>query len=260
LAESAGSSYVPALRKGLGLLELLAEHGQMSLAQVERASGLNRTMAYRLLRVLDELGYVRHDPVRHRYELGSRLLGLGAITASRMDLAEIAWPLLERVRNETQETITLAVMTGNQVVYLGLLHGSPGTEQASRLAGRHAAHATASGKAILAFLPEEPRQITIVSLDLYPITSNTIIDLEALERELSRSRERGYALENEEHTVGMRGVGVPVLDTRGYPVAALGLSGPIERFDLADAGETATRLWSASRELSRRVGHAQGAL
>ncbi len=260
MAESAGSSYVPALRKGLGLLELLAEHGRMSLAQVERASGLNRTMAYRLLRVLDELGYVRHDPVRHRYELGFRLLELGAVTASRLDLAEIAWPLLERVRQETQETVTLAVLVGNQVVYLGMLHGTPGIEQATRLAGRHAPHATAAGKAILAFLPEETRQITVFSLTLFPITSNTIIDVEALEKELARTRERGYALEDEEHTIGSRGVGVPVLDPRGHPVAALGLSGPIERFDLAAAGDTATRLWSASRDLSRRVGHAQGVL
>jgi DNA-binding IclR family transcriptional regulator len=249
------------LRKGLALLELLAEHGPLSLAQVERLSGLNRTMSYRLLRVMSELGYVRHDPVRHQYELGTRLLGLGAITSQRLNLAEIAWPFLDALREETQETIALGVLAGNQVVYLGMVNGAPGTDLSVRFAGRDAPHATSIGKAILAFLPEDVRRPKVDSLQPLPsVTPWTIVDVATLEDDLARTRERGYALEDEENAIGARGIGVPVLDADGLPVAAVGLAGPVDRVDLARADRTASWLWRVSREMSRRIEHAPEAI
>ncbi|MCA9880534.1 MAG: IclR family transcriptional regulator [Thermomicrobiales bacterium] len=254
MAEAATPQYVPALRKGLALLELLADHGPMSLAQVERASGLNRTMAYRLLRVLGELGYVEHDPVRHQFGLGARLLGLGAAAAQRMNLADIALPCLDAVRAETQETVALGVLAGNQVIYLGLLPGAEAPEIAAPMSLRDAAHSTSVGKAILAFLPEAQRESRLAALTPLPsVTPATIVDPQALDQDLARTRERGYSLEDEENTPGARGVAVPVLDARGLPVAALALAGPADRIDLSRADRMAARLWRASREVSRRL-------
>jgi IclR family KDG regulon transcriptional repressor len=253
VAEIAEPHYVPALRKGLALLELLAERGPLTLAQVERASGLNRTMSYRLLRVMGELGYVEHDPVRHDYQLGFRLLGLGA-AAERLNLAEAAWPLLGAARNGAPETLTLAILAGNQVVYLGMLDLAQGAQIARRFAGRHAPHATSVGKAILAFLPDETRGVKVASLEpLTPLTSRTIVNRDALQRELARTRERGYAIEDEENDVGARGIGVPVLDNHGHAVAAVGITGPAGQIDLAAADRTAARLWQVSREMSRQL-------
>lgn len=261
MAETSSSRYVPALRKGLALLELLAEHGPLTLAQVERLSGLNRTMSYRLLRVMSDLGYVRHDPVRHQYDLGTRVLGLGAITSQRLNLAQIAWPFLDAMREETQETIALGVLAGNQVVYLGMLDGAHGSDISVRFGGRDAPHATALGKAILAFLPPDLRMRRIASLQPLPaLTPSTIVDVAALEDELTLTRERGYAIEDEENVIGARAVGVPVLDADGMPVAAVGLAGPVDRVDLTQAERTAGWLWRVSREMSRRMDHAPEAI
>lgn len=254
MAEAASPQYVPALRKGLALLELLADHGSLSLAQVERESGLNRTMAYRLLRVLGELGYVEHDPVRHQFGLGARLLGLGAATAQRMNLAEIARPCLEAVRADLRETVGLGILAGNQVIFLGMLPGADGPELAAPMSPRNAAHSTAVGKAILAFLPEAQCRSRLAALaPLAAVTPATIVEPRALELDLARTRERGYALEDEENTQGTRGVAVPVLDPRGLPVAALALSGPADRIELSSADRMAARLWWASRDISRRL-------
>ena len=254
MAEAISPQYVPALRKGLALLELLADNGSMSLAQVERESGLNRTMAYRLLRVLGELGYVEHDPVRHQFGLGARLLGLGAATAQRMNLAEIARPCLDAVRSDLQEAVTLGILAGNQVIYLGMLPGAEGPELAAPMSLRDAAHSTSVGKAILAFLPELQRESRLESLMPLPaITPATIVDIQVLDLDLARTRERGYSLEDEENTPGTRGVAVPVLDVRGLPVAALALAGPADRIDLGRADRMAARLWRASRDVSRRM-------
>jgi DNA-binding IclR family transcriptional regulator len=254
VAEGSSPQYVPALRKGLALLELLADHGSMSLAQVERESGLNRTMAYRLLRVLGELGYVEHDPVRHQFGLGARLLGLGAATAQRMKLAEIARPSLEAARADLQETVALGVLAGTQVIYLGMLSGSEDADLAAPMSQRDAAHSTAVGKVILAFLPDAQRQGRLAALmPLTSITPATIVDLQQLERDLAQTSERGYALEDEENTPGKRGVAVPILDVRGMPVAAIAVVGPAERIDLRRADRTAARLWRASRDVSQRL-------
>jgi DNA-binding IclR family transcriptional regulator len=254
VTELAESHYVPALRKGLALLELLADRGPMTLAQVERASGLNRTMSYRLLRAMVELGYVEHDPEQHDYRLGFRLLGLGAAVAERLDLVEAAWPVLGEARNGGQETLTLAILAGNQVVYLGMLDLARGAEIARHFGGRHAPHATSVGKAILAFLPDEACGVKIASLEpLAPVTPRTIVNRDALQRELARTRERGYAIEDEENRAGARGVGVPVLDSHGHAIAAVGISGPAEQIDLAGADRTAARLWQVSRAMSRQL-------
>lgn len=254
MAEAASPQYVPALRKGLAILELLADNGAMSLAQVERASGLNRTMAYRLLRVLGELGYVEHDTVRHQFGLGARLLGLGAATAQRMNLAEIARPSLDAVRAETHETVALGVLAGNQVIFLGLLPADDQPDLPSPRALRDAAHSTSVGKVILAFLPDAQREARLAALAPLPsVTPATIIDLAALDEDLARTRARGYSLEDEESTPGVRSVATPVLDARGLPVAALAVTGPADRIDLAHADRMASRLWRASREVTRRL-------
>lgn len=254
LAEPTGQQYVPALRKGLELLELLAEQGPLTLAQVERESGLNRTMSYRLLRVMAEMGYIEHDPVRHHYRLGARLLSLGAAVADRMRFAEVARPLLDAVREETRETVSLGMLSGNEVVYVGLLEGPRRSTLSAALGGRDHAHSTSLGKAILAYLPHDTRSLKVASLTPLPsLTPRTIVDAALLERELERTRKRGYALEDEENVVGARGVSVPVLDAQGHSFAALGLAGPVDRIDLERAERTAARLWQASRELSRRL-------
>jgi IclR family acetate operon transcriptional repressor len=119
---------------------------------------------------------------------------------------------------------------------------------------RDAAHSTSVGKAILAFLPEVQRASRLAALVPLPaITPATIVDPQALELDLARTRERGYALEDEENTPGTRSVAVPVLDVRGLPVAALALAGPVDRIDLGRADRMAARLWRASREVSRRM-------
>jgi IclR family acetate operon transcriptional repressor len=259
-AQVQNGSFVPALRKGLALLELLAEEGPLSLAQVERHSGLNRTMSYRLLRVMGELGYVSHDPHRHLYDLGSRLLNLGAKAARRTNLATIAEPYLEVVSEELHETVSLGVLTGGQVVYLSQLGSKRGLEL-SLLHGGDAPHATSVGKAILAFLPEAERVPTVRSLQpLAPLTPSTIVDPGLLEGELALTRERGFALEDEEQAIGLRGIGVPVLNVQGEPVAALGMAGPADRIDLSHAGEAAARLWWVSREMSRQIAAAPESL
>lgn len=251
----AGHDDVPALRKGLVLLDLLAARGALTLAEAQRASGLNRTMTYRLLRALCETGYVAHDPVARRYALGLRLLHLGAAVTTRLEIAAVARPFLAELREETQETVNLGLLDGNEIVYVAMQESPHGLRMAARPGGRDPAHSTALGKAILAYLPPEACAAIVASLQpLRALTPATLTDPVALEHDLAVTRARGYALDEEENEVGARCVGVPVLDSAGEPLAGLSVSGPVGRIDAARAAELAARLWRASRALSQAMG------
>ena len=249
-------SDVPALRKGLAMIDLLAARGPMSMAELQRASGLNRTMTFRLLRALIEAGYVAHDSVQKHYLLGLRLLQLGAAVADHLDIATVARPLLATLREETQETVNLGVLDGNEIVYVAMMESPHGLRMAARPGGRDPAHSTSLGKAVLAFLPPAEREHVVSSLlPLRALTPATLVEPEALERDLAETRTRGYAIDDEENETGARCIGVPILDAHGRPVAGVSVSGPVGRIDPARVERIAARLWDASREISRQMGH-----
>jgi DNA-binding IclR family transcriptional regulator len=250
---------VPALRKGLAVLELLASDGPLTLAEIQRRGALNKTMTFRLIRVLRETGYVRHDLENHRYSLALKLLDLGGAVANRLDLVRAGQSLLNQLREEIGETINLGVMDEERVVYVAMAESSrPGLRMASRVGGSGCFHSTSIGKAILAFLPEADRDTVISKLVWTAVTPKTITNPGDLRDELERTRLRGYATDNEENEIGARCVGVPILDGAGLPLAAISVSGPFARIDDGALEAMATRLWEASREISSNLGYNAG--
>ena len=248
---------VPALRKGRLVLELLADGGALTMAEVQQRGGLNKTMAFRILRALREHGLVQRDTASHRYSLSLKVLALGGVVAARLDVVSVSRPLLEDLRLEFQETINLGVMDDGHVVYAAMVESSRrGLRMSSHLGGRDHLHSTSIGKAMLAFLPEERLEAMLATVPRPRLTPRTITDLVELRAELTRTRQRGYAIDNEENEIGARCVGVPILDSKGVPLAGLSVSGPSNRIDDARIGIMALGLWQASTEISRRLGHA----
>jgi IclR family acetate operon transcriptional repressor len=247
---------VPALRKGLGVLELLASDGPLTLAEIQRRGALNKTMTFRLIRVLRETGYVRHDVERHRYSLALKLLDLGGAVASSLDIVRAGQPLLNQLREEFGETTNLGVIDDGRIVYVAMAESSrPGLRMASRVGGSSCLHSTAMGKAILAFLPEPDREAALANLELTAVTSKTITGSSQMHADLEQARRSGYAIDNEENEIGARCVGVPVLDGSGFPLGAISISGPTARMSDDVLDTMSKRLWEASQEISSNLGH-----
>lgn len=247
---------VPALRKGLIVLELLAAEGPLSMADVQRATGLNKTMTFRLLRVLREQGYVAQDEARHRYGLGPKLLALGHAAATRLDLVAVGQPLLDGLRQRFDETINLGILAGFHVTYVAMAESQRGLRMAANVGTQDYAHATALGKAILAHLPADQQEAYLEGCSWPRVTPKTITDADALRRELARTRDRGFAIDDEENELGARCVGAPILDARRFPIAGISASGPTTRIGGERLDEIAAALWRASHEIARRLGHA----
>lgn len=224
-ARPAGS--VQSVDRALALMEVLARaDAPIGVGELAERTGLAQGTAHRLLRGLQMRGYVRHDAAR-KYSVGTAALRLG--DAAQHSLAHSAQPYLAELVAASGETANLAVLEGDDVVYLAHVP-SPHTLRMFAEVGRHVPpHSTAVGKVLLAAMPRERALNLLRRTGLPRRTASTITDLDVLSTELDAVRLDGWATDEEEQECGVRCIAVPVGSGDHVP-AALSLSGPAERF------------------------------
>lgn len=250
--------HVKSLVRALDLLEILAQTTpDASLGEIARAAKLPRSTAHRLLRSLHQMGYVVQNPATGNYALGERLILLGRKAEQQRDLRRIARPCLEQLAQETAETVSLTTIVDHAVVQLDHVD-SPNMLKVTWDAGqRFPIHASASGKAILAFLPEAERECILKSIELPAFTKRTIVDAKKSRVALSGIRERGYALDDAEREEGVRCVAAPIFNSLGNVVAAISVSGPSMRLSLDRLGELAAKVKTTARAISSSLGYVE---
>ncbi|MEW2356574.1 IclR family transcriptional regulator [Spirillospora sp. NPDC029432] len=216
---------VRSLERAFELLEHLADAGgEMALSELTEVSGLPMPTIYRLMRTLVNRGYVRQEPSK-RYALGPRLIKLGE-GAGRL-LGSWARPALTRLVDEVGETANMAILEGDEAVYVAQVPSRHSMRMFTEVGRRVRPHCTGVGKALLSQLPERRVREILGRTGMEPQTPNTFTDPDALVAELARIRERGYAVDDEEQEVGVRCVAVPL---PGAPaLTALSVSGPSAR-------------------------------
>lgn len=240
------------LIKGLMVLEVLAAsleaRGVTDLANELR---LPKSNMHRLLRTLYVCGYVRQD-LSGRYTCTLKLLELGSGLAENIDVVAVARPVVAELARLTEETVHLSVLDDGEVIYVDKIDSPQPVRAYSRVGGRAPAYCVATGKALLA-------QADVTLLDalehrLKKHTPRTIKDRLALDRELRRVRECGYALNCGEWREAVGGVASPIFDSTGRAVAAIGISGPLERLTITRLREFAPKVMAAARAVSMALG------
>ncbi|MFD9494247.1 IclR family transcriptional regulator C-terminal domain-containing protein [Streptomyces sp. NPDC060005] len=215
-----GREFVESLARGLTVITAFGEgRTELTLTAVAQATGLARATARRALITLEHLGYVTaHDRV---FRLTPRVLGLGYPPLSRTTLPEIAAPHLSELSERLHDSVSLAVLAGDEIQYTGRVSTSRVMSVNITVGTRLPAYATALGRVILADLPEGQAPLPT---ELDPLTPRTITDPERLGAELDRVREAGYALVEGELEQGLRSIAVPVRDRDGRVVAAVNVA------------------------------------
>jgi len=238
----------------LAILEYFAVEREATAAMVAEALGLSRSATYRILDTLRERGYLEINPSSERLRLGMKAAELGMAALAGIDVVRLVPPYLRGLVEATSETVFLAVLDDDAVVYVYKEEGPQAVTMSSRLGSRRPLHCTALGKAFMAALPDEDRRPLLGRLDLRRFTPNTITDASALEEELNLTAERGYAVDDVEVEEGVGCFAAAVLDHRAIPVAAISVAGPAER--VLSKGEELGRLVArTASELSRRLGY-----
>lgn len=215
------------LDRGLSLLEQLGSES-LTLSEIARKTSLHPSTASRLVRTLCTRGFVIYDESEGLYSLSSRFSGLTAKITPQQRLIEAARPLLRQLHESFDETAGLYVRREGSAVCLDALESSQSLRISTEKGVRLPLHATAPGKVLLAGIGEDRIRSLCESGGMETFTANTPGDVDALLEELRQVEERGYALEEEEHQLGVVSVAVPlVLDE--LPRAVVSISAPKNR-------------------------------
>jgi IclR family acetate operon transcriptional repressor len=222
-ADRAGG--VQSLERAFDLLERMADQGgEVGLSELSAGSGLPLPTIHRLMRTLVACGYVRQQPNR-RYALGPRLIRLGE-SASRL-LGTWARPYLAELVEATGETANMALLDGDEVVYVAQVPSRHSMRMFTEVGRRVLPHSTGVGKALLAAVPPQEVRALLARTGMPAATERTITEPDAFLAELGRIRELGYAVDDNEQEVGVRCLAVTVPDSP--TAAAISISGPAGR-------------------------------
>lgn len=244
------------LAKGLAVMEWMARQARACrVTDVAHAFGMARSNAHRTLQTLVECGWAVQDADTSAYRPSLRLFELGAMVSEAADIGALLRPHLAALAQASGETIHLAVLDGAEIVYLDKFDSPLPVAAYSRIGGRAPACCVASGKAMLAAARLDAVALRALFGTLQPHTPHSIVDFDALQAELERSRARGYAENREEWRLGVCGLGVPVFDARGTAVAAVGMSVPSIRFARTQARELSDRIMACARDASATLGY-----
>jgi DNA-binding IclR family transcriptional regulator len=240
--------------KAIGILDILASKADVgiSLAELSSLIDMPKSSTHRYLATLQELRLAERID-GDRFCLGTKLIELAGSFLVHSDLRNESQAILNELAEKTGETIHLAVPSGTEVVYIAKVESKHALGMFSHIGARLPMYCTALGKAILAFGSND-HLLAVITESLKPRTPNSIISAQALEAELSLTRSRGYAIDDEENEIGIRCVGAPIFDFTATPIAAISISVPRERMDQ----ERCTILGSLVREAAQMVSRRKG--
>ena len=215
---------IQSVSRALTILELFDERRPyLSTTEIAELTGLNRATAYRFCQTLLSLGYLEEVAPR-RFRPGLKAVSLARAALSSRELPDLAQPYLRDLRDSVNETVNMALLDGAEVVYVSRLLSHHLLALRLFVGSRLPVYASSLGRAMLAFLPDAEVKAILDGLSFQTFTRHTIVDRRRLLAELHRVRIHGYAINDQELVLGIRGIAAPVFGVAGRPIAAINLS------------------------------------
>jgi DNA-binding IclR family transcriptional regulator len=254
-ADSLAPQYpIESVDNALKLLLLLGEQPQIRLSEATRYLGVASSTAHRLLAMLTYRGFVRQDPVSKAYLPGPSLTGVASAIFSRIDIQGSATPIMRNLSDQLRETIHVGMLDGANVRFVAAVEGPAAVRVVSRLGRTMPAHCTSTGKVMLAQLSQPELRALLPHEQLERITAASISSRAELEAELSRIRDRGYAINREESEEGVASVAVPIPTRAPGLRLALNAAAPTHRLGSAQHASVAAVLVKAAKEIGDQLG------
>jgi DNA-binding IclR family transcriptional regulator len=216
---------VQSVERALEVLEALAAEGTpLRLADIQRRTGLQKTIASRLLRTLESAGFVEHESSTGGFQIGVRAFEVGQAYPRGASLILRIRPHMQRLIEGSPHTAYLATLDGFEIVYLATVEGAGPLRVHVAPGRRNPAYATAAGKALLADLPDDEILEQAERFGLRQLTPSTITNPGRLVRHLRAARKRGYTLNVEEAYPGIGSIAAAIRDASGTAIAAISLA------------------------------------
>lgn len=253
--ESARVQGAQTLRKGLSLLDAVAEAGEpLRFKDLLDLAGLPNSTLHRLLQSLIDYRLIRYEESDQTYRLGARAFEMAHKVWNEFDIVKGAAPELERLRELSRETARLGVLENGLVLVLDQRETVHPVRLGNGIGTRVSPYSSALGKALLAYVDPDELEATLRTVKLEALTPRTITDRAVLQRELALSKARGYAISIEEQHHGVNAVAAAILDHQGHPLGAVSVTGPAFRLNEQQLHVLGRDLIKSARRISGNIG------
>ncbi|MDE2747886.1 MAG: IclR family transcriptional regulator [Chloroflexota bacterium] len=247
---------IASLQRALDILALFGpQTPELGITDIAKALNLHKSTASGLVYTLQRNGYLAQNPENRRYHLGLQLVERAGVLLDQVEIRKIAMPELEYLRDWSSESVNLAILEENQIIYIERLLTDKSLGFRNHIGKRAWPHSTALGKAILSHLPPQQALAVLQSYSLESMTPNTITDIEQLMRQFEEFRHQGYAIEREENEIGGLCISAPIHNHTAIPVAAVSVSFPLSRLNEAMISTYGSKVQGVAQNISEKLGY-----
>lgn len=249
--------YIKSIEKCFVILDCISSRQRlMTLEDITQTTEYKKTTCFRILKTLQSLGIVELWPGTKKYRFGPRLAAIGLSALKNMNLSQVALPILQKLRDETGETINLTVLSGSDILYVERVMSDYLVNVNVNIGDRLPVYCASMGKAILAYLSESRLEEILSSITFTRKTEKTIVTKSALLKELKKIRNDGYAINDEELEKGLRAVAAPIFDYTGEAFAATNIAWTTARHpERKTFSDYAIKIVAAAKQISQLLGH-----
>ncbi len=247
---------ITSLQRALDILSLFGpQTPELGITDIAKALNLHKSTASGLVYTLQRNGYIVQNSENRRYQLGLQLVERAGVLLDQIEIRKIAMPELEHLRDWSSESVNLAILEENQIIYIERLLTDKSLGFRNHIGKRAWPHSTALGKAILSHLPPHQSLAILQSYPLESMTPNTITDIDQLIRQFEEFRHQGYSIEREENEIGGLCISAPIHNYAAQPVAALSVSFPLSRLDESMISTYGAKIQDVARSISEKLGY-----
>lgn len=246
---------INSLSRGLKILDIIHENGKIGVTELSKQLGVNKSSAYRLLVTLEDSGYVEQIAENGKYTLGLKLCKFQEKLLNNYDIRTISHPFLEELTSVTGESSGLSIRKNDKIMLIDCLNSTQHLGVILQVGDTEELHCTAHAKALLYTLPEEEQRRLLSLEPLIKHTPNTLTNIDDIIQEAKINKERGYALDDEENTLGMRCIATNIYDFNGNAIASIGLSGPKHRISQDKLDEYVALVQDVGKRISHKLGY-----
>ena len=247
---------VQVIDRAFDILEILCiEREGLGVTEIGNRLALHKSTVHRILSAMAERGYIEKASEKGVYKIGLKLVEISSVYLNNVELKTEARPYLSELTSKMNQPTHLATLNGNDVVYIDKVEVVNSIRLYSQIGLRVPVYCSALGKSLLSGLSDAEVEEKIAKVQMLPYTKATITDKTEFLRQVKQVRQRGWALDDEEHEAGVRCIAAPVFDYRGKAIAAVSVSGPSGVISPEKDEEVASIVKETALKISKRLGY-----
>ena len=249
-----GSKKTNTISRTLRILHSICKSKQgITISKAAKEFDISASLMHNYIKYLKEEAYIFKDTISGRYRATLKVAELGRLVIGNNEIGEISYSILSLLSEELKSTIHLSIRENDLGVCVSKVGHSEAIPSITRVGMRFDLYSTALGKAILAFLEDEEINNYLSQIELIPYTPNTIVDPAALLEELKLTRKRKYSIDNEEHRMGLRALGLPIFNYTNKPIGSISAL-LFYNADEQEIDRIFKAMYSASKKISVQLG------